>query len=100
MDFYSGGAANGDGDALFNDAKEVVVQAGRASVSLLQRRLRVGYAQAARLIDLMEEAGFVGPADGARPRDVLIDRLEELPSRQIYSEIVEQRNATPLNRGQ
>ncbi|MFH0814727.1 MAG: DNA translocase FtsK 4TM domain-containing protein [Candidatus Falkowbacteria bacterium] len=96
MDFYSSGGADGDGDALFNDAKEVVIQAGRASASLLQRRLRVGYARAARLIDLMEAAGFVGPADGARPREVLADSLQELPSQRIYSEIVEQQNATPF----
>ncbi|MBI5254807.1 DNA translocase FtsK 4TM domain-containing protein [Candidatus Falkowbacteria bacterium] len=95
MDFYSS-AADGDGDVLFNDAKEVVIQAGRASASLLQRRLRVGYARAARLIDLMEAAGIVGPADGARPRDVLVDSLQELPSQRIYSEIVEQQDATPF----
>jgi len=44
---------------------------------LLQRRLRVGYARAARLIDILEEKGVVGPADGARPRDVFVDEGEE-----------------------
>ena len=61
------------GDDLFNEAVEVVVRARKASASLLQRRLRVGYARAARLLDLLEEKGVVGPANGAKPRDVLID---------------------------
>jgi len=64
-------------DELYEDAKEVVVRAGKASASLLQRRLRVGYARAARLIDILEEKGIVGPADGARPRDVFIDEGEK-----------------------
>ena len=54
-----------------------MIEAGKASASLLQRRLRVGYARAARLIDMLEERGIVGPADGAKPRDVLIGREEE-----------------------
>ena len=60
-------------DELFEDAVEVVVQAKKASASLLQRRLRVGYARAARLLDLLEEKGIIGPPQGAKPRDVLID---------------------------
>lgn len=66
-------------DELLNEAKRIVVEAGKASASLLQRRLRLGYARAARLIDLLEEQGVVGPADGARPRDVLItiDQLND-----------------------
>jgi S-DNA-T family DNA segregation ATPase FtsK/SpoIIIE len=59
-------------DELYDDAVEVVKSAGKASASLLQRRLRVGYARAARLLDLMEEREVIGPADGAKPRDVLI----------------------------
>lgn len=59
-------------DDLFNEAKEVVVHAGKASASLLQRRLRVGYARAARLLDLLEEQGVIGPPDGSKPRDVLV----------------------------
>jgi hypothetical protein len=93
LEFYSSGG-NGEGDALLSDAKEVVIQAGRASASLLQRRLRVGYARAARLIDLLEEGGIVGPADGAKPRDVLVNSLEELSSNQMYSEIVGQQKPT------
>jgi S-DNA-T family DNA segregation ATPase FtsK/SpoIIIE len=60
-------------DELYNDAKEIVVMAGKASASLLQRRLRVGYARAARLLDMLEEEGVIGPAEGAKPRDVMID---------------------------
>ena len=64
-------------DDLYNDALEVVREAGKASASLLQRRLRVGYARAARLLDLMEDQGIVGPADGAKPREVYIDNYDE-----------------------
>jgi len=60
-------------DELYGEAKNVVIQAKKASASLLQRRLRVGYARAARLLDILEEDGVVGPADGAKPRDVYID---------------------------
>lgn len=62
------------GDELFEEAKEVVVQAGKASASLLQRRLRVGYARAARLLDLLEEQGIIGPGEGAKPREVFVGR--------------------------
>jgi len=60
-------------DDLYDDAVEVVKNAGKASASLLQRRLRVGYARAARLLDMMEDKGIVGPADGAKPREVYGD---------------------------
>jgi len=58
-------------DALYQDAVRVVCEAGRASTSTLQRRLRIGYGRAARLIDIMEKDGIVGPADGTKPREVL-----------------------------
>ena len=57
-------------DDLFEEAVEEVKRAGRASTSLLQRKFRIGYSRAARLMDLLEEAGVVGPADGAKPREV------------------------------
>jgi S-DNA-T family DNA segregation ATPase FtsK/SpoIIIE len=63
-------------DELFEEAKKVVIQAGKGSASLLQRRLSVGYARAARLLDLLEEKGVVGPADGSKPRDVLVESIE------------------------
>ena len=66
-----------DIDELFKDAVEVVVQYDRASASLLQRRLSVGYARAARIIDQLESAGVVGPPDGSKPRDVLIQSTQE-----------------------
>jgi len=69
-----GGEGSTPDDEMFDDAVEVVTQAKKASASLLQRRLRIGYARAARLLDLLEEKGIVGPAEGAKPRDVLIDR--------------------------
>ncbi len=61
-------------DELFAEAARVVVEAGQASVSLLQRRLRVGYTRAARLIDQLEEAGIVGPYEGSKPRLVFKNR--------------------------
>lgn len=60
-----------DDDVLFADAQQCVEDAGKASTSLLQRKLRVGYARAARLMDILEERGIIGPQDGARPREVL-----------------------------
>ncbi len=70
-----GGAAGEDGEAendpLYNDAVRLVVEFGKASTSLLQRRLRIGYGRAAHLIDLMERDGIVGAADGPKPREVL-----------------------------
>ncbi|MEX2054176.1 MAG: DNA translocase FtsK 4TM domain-containing protein [Candidatus Colwellbacteria bacterium] len=62
-----------DDDDLYDDALDVVIRAKKASSSLLQRRLRVGYARAARLLDIMEDRGVVGPADGSKPREILID---------------------------
>src|SRR5882724_4286971 len=64
-------AGEGDNDPLFNDAVRLVVEFGKASTSLLQRRLRIGYGRAAHLIDLMERDGIVGAADGLKPREVL-----------------------------
>jgi S-DNA-T family DNA segregation ATPase FtsK/SpoIIIE len=65
------GAANDDNDELFQDAVRIVLEYGKASTSLLQRRLRIGYGRAAHLIDLMERDGIVGAADGPKPRELL-----------------------------
>ena len=62
-----------DEDELLPQAQEVVMQAGKASASLLQRRLRVGYARAARILDILEARGIIGPGEGAKPREVLIN---------------------------
>ena len=78
----SGEISADDNDPLFNDAVRLVIEFGKASTSLLQRRLRVGYGRAAHLIDLMERDGIVGAADGPKPREVLkrpdwISEIEE-----------------------
>lgn len=64
-------------DDLFNAAKEEVIRMGKGSASLLQRRLRIGYARAARLLDILEEKGIVGPPDGSKPREVLVKGAEQ-----------------------
>lgn len=71
IDFASIGSGDQE-DSLYEEAKNIVIQAGKASSSLLQRRLRVGYSRAARLIDMLEEQGIIGPADGAKPREIMI----------------------------
>ncbi|MBP9667946.1 DNA translocase FtsK 4TM domain-containing protein [Candidatus Saccharibacteria bacterium] len=73
MDFEHEG-----GDDMYKDALRVVVESGKASTSLLQRRLRIGYARAARIIEEMEEQGVIGAADGSRPREVLISSLDDV----------------------
>lgn len=70
--------ANEADDDMWRDAIQVVVDGRKASTSLLQRRLRIGYARAARIIETMEEQGIIGPADGARPREVLINSVDEV----------------------
>ncbi len=68
----SGGEGDGDeNDELYQDGVRLVLEFGKASTSLLQRRLRIGYGRAAHLIDLMERDGIVGPADGPKPREIL-----------------------------
>jgi len=63
-------------DPLAEEAKKIVIQAKKASASLLQRKLQIGYARAARLLDILEARGIVGPADGAKPREVYLENLE------------------------
>ncbi len=67
---------SGDDDPLFEDVKRIVLETKKASASFLQRRLRIGYSRAARLIDMLEEKGIVGPADGAKPRDVFANKAD------------------------
>jgi DNA segregation ATPase FtsK/SpoIIIE, S-DNA-T family len=78
----SGEAGQGEDDPMYGDAVKLVLEFGKASTSLLQRRLRIGYGRAAHLIDLMEQDGIVGAADGPKPREVLkrpdwISEIEE-----------------------
>lgn len=64
----------GDEDELMAEAKEIIIAAGKASTSLLQRRLRIGYSRAASILDMLEEAGIIGPSNGSKPREILISR--------------------------
>jgi S-DNA-T family DNA segregation ATPase FtsK/SpoIIIE len=70
-----GGGDSADDD-MFRDAVRVVIENRKASTSLLQRKLRIGYGRAARLIEEMEEQGIIGQADGSRPREVLVNSLD------------------------
>lgn len=78
MDFDAG-----SDDDMYKDAVRVVIDSGKASTSLLQRRLRIGYARAARIIEEMEDQGIIGPADGSRPREVLISSLDDASSEDL-----------------
>ena len=72
----SGGGLGGDSDEpLVMEAVEVIKESGKASASLLQRRLKLGYARAARILDILEEKGIIGPADGAKPREIFLDAI-------------------------
>jgi S-DNA-T family DNA segregation ATPase FtsK/SpoIIIE len=82
----AGGFGDDEDDEMFESAAELVIQNGKASATLLQRRLRVGYPKAARLIDLLEDRGVIGPADGSRPREVLVSSLDELTGGNSESE--------------
>ena len=70
-------SGNADDD-MFRDAVHVVIENKKASTSLLQRRLRIGYGRAARLIEEMEEQGIIGQADGSRPREVLVSSMDQV----------------------
>lgn len=77
-------AIDSDEDPLIQDAVEIILAAGKASASLLQRRLSVGYARAARILDILEEQDVIGPALGAKPREILIKK--EGPATQLNTE--------------
>ncbi|MHB1086337.1 MAG: DNA translocase FtsK [Minisyncoccota bacterium] len=82
-----------DDDELYPDAKRTVIEAGKASTSYLQRKLGVGYARAARLMDLLEDRGVIGPADGAKPRDVIgAGNADELAAEPAAEENAEEEN--------
>ncbi|MCB9808767.1 DNA translocase FtsK, partial [Candidatus Nomurabacteria bacterium] len=71
-----GSLASDDGDELLPEARQIVVEAGKASTSYLQRKLRVGYSRAASLMDELEERGVIGPANGSKPREVLVESAD------------------------
>ena len=75
-DDSSEGGSSSSGDSKFDEAVRTAIEAGKVSTSYLQRKLEVGYGRAAKLIDLMEEKGYVGPANGSKPREVLITMTE------------------------
>ncbi|MDD5078759.1 MAG: DNA translocase FtsK [Candidatus Omnitrophica bacterium] len=72
------GSVSTEKDDLYDEAVRVVIESNQASVSILQRRMRLGYTRAARMIDMMEEDGIVGPYEGSKPRRLLVDRDEWL----------------------
>ncbi len=65
-------------DERYDDAVALVTQQGQASISMVQRHLRIGYNRAARIIETMEREGIIGPADGAKPREVLVRNYDDL----------------------
>lgn len=67
---------NDGGDALYYEARDLVIKSQKASASLLQRHLSIGYARAARLLDVLEENGVIGPGEGAKPREILVSKEE------------------------
>ncbi|MBR4869425.1 MAG: DNA translocase FtsK, partial [Oscillospiraceae bacterium] len=91
-----------DRDPLFDEAVEVILETGQASVSMLQRRLKLGYSRAARLIDQLEEYGYVGPFEGSKPRQILVskERWMEKKMRQngtAESEVSEEADEPPFD---
>ncbi len=67
---------HGDEDELFEEAKGIIVKAGKASTSMLQRRLSIGYGRAAKILDMLEEAGIIGGSNGSKPREVMISQAQ------------------------
>ena len=76
-----------DDDALYEEARAIIIEAGKASTSYIQRKLKVGYARAARLMDMLEERGVIGAADGAKPREVLVEGLKQSTSDTVAEEM-------------
>ncbi len=70
------GGSGDDQDPLFAEAKTEIFRAGKASASFLQRKFKIGYARAARLLDELEAAGIIGPGEGAKPREILAAGME------------------------
>ncbi|MBW2405978.1 MAG: DNA translocase FtsK, partial [Deltaproteobacteria bacterium] len=66
-------------DERYDDAVALITKTGQASISMIQRHLRIGYNRAARIIETMEKEGIVGPSDGAKPREVLVKGYQDIP---------------------
>ena len=81
----------GDEDELFEEAKEIIVNAGKASTSLLQRRLRIGYSRAASILDMLEENGIISPSNGSKPREILISK------EQYHNSMTNQTSSMPVH---
>ncbi len=77
--FFGAMVDDEDEDELYEDAKQAVIDAGKASTSYLQRKLRIGYSRAARLMDILEERGVIGAQDGSKPREILLDTTDDEP---------------------
>ncbi len=84
--FAGDNAYDEDDDELYEEARVTVIQAGKASTSFLQRKLRIGYARAARLVDMLEERGVIGAGSGAKPREVIGAEVTRLPDGQGSTE--------------
>ncbi len=97
-DGTAGGFGSDEEDDLLPEAREIILQAQKASASLLQRRLRIGYARAARILDLLEGEGFIGPGDGAKPRKVIGQSCDENADNLDPHQTEEERNDT-IDRG-
>lgn len=82
----------GDEDELFEEAKGIIIKAGKASTSMLQRRLSIGYGRAAKILDMLEEAGVIGPSNGAKPREVMISQEQYESSSSISAMPVHNRS--------
>ncbi len=94
------GGPDDDQDSLFEEAKHAIIESKKASASFLQRKLKVGYARAARLLDELEEAGVIGPANGAKPRDILLSEkdmhsMDAGQSLNVYKQRDERKPVTP-----
>jgi S-DNA-T family DNA segregation ATPase FtsK/SpoIIIE len=75
----TGSSEDQEYDDRYDDAVALVTQNGQASISMIQRHLRIGYNRAARIIEVMEKEGIVGPSDGAKPREVLVKGYTNMP---------------------
>jgi len=89
---------HGDEDELMQEAKEIIINMGRASTSLLQRRLRVGYGRAASILDALEEAGVIGPSNGSKPREVMVskEQFESMNNMGPSGMPIHDRKSTPV----